>query len=208
MSNLVQVRAKPNTFCKIGIIGSKEVGKTTLANLLTGQLKSLGISSDLVPETAKLSPLKLNEKSDLNVTYWLLGSQIAAEALVHGIKQFAVCDRTVIDFVPFLLCSIKQQGETSTTYVAEEEISALKYIIRTYVIAHPYEVIIYVPIRPELWEVYGEPSDIEFQAAIDLELRLFLKELGVSYYELKSLDNMDKLQEVIDLLFKRGLLLK
>jgi GTPase SAR1 family protein len=90
---------------KVAFIGSKEVGKTTLASYLNGQLKSLGLSVDIVPEVARYCPLPLNEKTTIESAYWLLGAQISAEALVEKTRQFVICDRTVLDVFPFIKCS-------------------------------------------------------------------------------------------------------
>lgn len=195
-------KVKPGTPCKIGIIGSKEVGKTTLANLLNGRLKSLGASSDLVYESARNSPLPLNERTSIASTYWLLGTQIATEALMQATRQFTVCDRTVIDLIPFAAYIVNRQ-ENSCREEPFAELQKLKILVKHYLVARPYDFLFYIPIRKELWKVFGEPSDPYYQAEIDRELRIFLQELQVNYHKLKELHNQERLEEIMAILHSR-----
>jgi GTPase SAR1 family protein len=201
MKNFSGSKAEPKNPCKIGILGAKEVGKTSLANLLTGRLKSLGISADLVHETARRAPWKLNKKTSIEAAYWLLGSQIASESLVQATRQFTICDRTVLDTYPFLAFSF-QEGRISPN-PSHEELKLIKSVIRDYIKARPYDYLILVPIRQELWVYYSEPSDKELQVEIDKAFRNFLKELSLEYHELHTLNSIDRVEEVMKLLRER-----
>jgi GTPase SAR1 family protein len=190
------LRAQPETKSKIGIIGPKEVGKTTLANLLNGHLKSLGASCDLVHESARYSPLPLNKSSTVDTGYWLLGSQIAAETLVHATRQFTICDRTVLDVYPFAALAQLMAGTRQAAQV-DHDLRQLKILISEYVTARPCEFLFYIPIRRELWKTYSEPSDAPYQLALDKEFRNFLAELKLSFVELKAIDDYERLQEAM-----------
>ena len=195
---------EPTTPTKIGIIGPKEVGKTALANLINGHLKLLGVSSDLVHESARRCPLPLNEKTTIGAAYWLLGAQIAAEALVQETRQFTVCDRTVIDLYPFALYSAANSDSTAgKATAATRGLQPLRTLIQDYLTARPYEFLFYVPIRQELWNMYSPPDDPPFQALIDAEFRKFLGELQINFIELKSLDGHQRLEEIISALETR-----
>lgn len=195
---------RPDTPAKVGIIGSKEVGKTTLASLINGHLNSLGGNSDLVSEVARNCPFPLNERSTIGTAYWLLGAQITAEALVQETRQFAICDRTVLDLYPFTVCGAVQK-EGSNPYTRPgftRDIEALKAQILAYVTARPYDYLIYVPIRKEYQAIYSRPDNPEFQATIDKEFRRFLWDIQLSFVELRSVDSIDRLDEVMILLQK------
>jgi len=184
---------------KIGIIGPKSVGKTGLANLLTGHLKSLGVNCDLIQELARRCPLPLNKKTSIDSAYWLVGSQIAAEALSLATKSFTICDRTVIDPYPFVLYSLTRKEEViHKTSEDMQKLQALKVFICDYLVARPYQFLFYVPIRQELWQTYSVPDDIDFQSKIDEIFRNFLGEFKINFCELKSLSNYERLEEIIN----------
>ncbi len=189
---------------KIGIVGSKEVGKTALSNLLTGHLKSLGASSDLVHESARKCPLPLNEKTTLGTAFWLFGTQIAAEALVQETRQFTICDRTVLDLYPFALYSaVNTKIDAGNTAASIQQLEFLKTLIKHYIAARPYEFLFYIPIRQGLWSMHSPPDDPSYQAHIDIEFRRFLSELQIDFVEITNLDVYKRLEEVMSILKSR-----
>ncbi|MEK7090930.1 MAG: hypothetical protein AAB887_00300 [Patescibacteria group bacterium] len=196
-------KVKPNTACKIGIIGAKEVGKTGLANLLNGYLKIIGAHCDLVPETARNSPFLLNEGSGIGTLYWVLGTQIAAESLVQERRQFAICDRTVIDLIPFTICGLsRRHGVTKDKIRQDDKVTTVKKIIKSYLNARPYDLLFYVPINQKLWKLFSSPDDAPLQFEIDKELKIYLEELDLKYVELKKINSSDRLSEIMDSLRK------
>ena len=188
----------PSTKAKIGIIGPKEVGKTALANTLNGYLKSLGASSDLVHESARRSPLPLNEKTTIGTAYWSFGSQIMAEALVQETRQFTICDRTVIDIFPFYFFAV-----TNDTEIPTQNLENLKILIKDYLTFRPYDFLFYIPIREELWDVYSRPEDPTLQSQIDREFRNFINESNIQFTEIKALGLYERLKEIMNSLESR-----
>ena len=197
-SPVSQRAVTPEIPCKIGFMGSKAVGKTTVANLLNGHLKAIGAHSDMVYETARNCPFLLNEKTGIASSYWIVGEQIAAEALVEAKRQFTICDRTIIDVLSFAVCglvrmfSIKHEDAHKS-----DEINVLKQIIKIYLEARPYDFLFYVPVRQELWSSFFKPEDYDFQLEIDRELRVLLAELNVPYYELQQLTGNGRIEEIM-----------
>jgi GTPase SAR1 family protein len=185
------------TKVKVGIIGPKEVGKTALANLLNGHLKSRGVSSDLVHESARYSPLPLNKKTSFHSAYWLFGMQIASEALVSATRQFTICDRTVIDLFPFAQYSLTEgKWNDEQKLDNSHKLQSLKMLISDYITAQPYNFLFYVPIRQELRTTNSSLEEHYFQIAIDERLRKFLQELKIDYYELQTPSTYDRLSEI------------
>jgi hypothetical protein len=187
---------------KIGIIGPKRVGKTTLTNLLNAYLKSLGVSADLVHETARNCPLPLNERTTLGTAYWLFGAQVAAESLVQETRQFTICDRTVIDLYPFALCAAIERGENlSEESTALQEMRFLKTLVKDYLQARPYEFLFYLPVRSQLLKTHPPSDDPHFQELLQLEFRRFLEELKedlkIDVTELGSFDNDRRITDVV-----------
>ena len=193
-----QIILTPKIPTKIGIIGTINVGKTTLANLINGHLKSLGVDSDLVDEVSRYCPLPLKESTTIDSSYWLLGSQIAHEALYLATKSFIICDRTVIDLYPFALYSY-QRKQISNEQVLKnaQELQALKMLVSDYLKARPYDFLFYVPFYQEYGQSNLKTDDSGFQVAIDKIFRAFLLELQVNYYELKELNVHARLEEII-----------
>ena len=200
--NLQEPFVRPMISTKIGIAGPKRVGKTTLANLLNAHLKSLGVSADLVHETARNAPLPLNERTSLGTAYWLFGAQVAAEALVQETRQFTICDRTVIDLYPFALCAAIDRGEDlSDDSATLQEMRSLKTLIKDYLQARPYEFLFYIPLHLQLLTTYPPSEDPRFQELLQSEFWRFLEELKedlkIDVIELSSLNNDRRVADVV-----------
>jgi hypothetical protein len=215
----------PSTQIKIGIVGSKEVGKTILAHLLNSELKVVLSNklqddrwhSDLVYESARNCPLPLNEKTTIQSAYWLFGAQIASEAVVHARMNtlYIICDRTVIDAYPFAMHAIKNELEKSGRNAEESKertralLEPLKTLIKDYIIARPYHFLFYVPIRRDTQGRHKAPDDPVFQAAIDKELRAFLRELRddpklqIDLIELEAPEGKGRVEEIIRHIHRR-----
>jgi len=176
---------------KIGIIGTKQVGKTTLANLLTGQMKSRGYHCDLVPEVARKSPYPLNAETSIAAVYWLIGAQIAAEALVEHTRKLIICDRTIVDSLPFFAAS-NPFSKDWLTYPLD--------LVRVYLSARPYDYFFYLPIRPERFGDSTIKDDL--RTKVDIEFRMILGALGVDYLELQEIDDQARIGEVLSFIEK------
>lgn len=190
--------ASLRTPAKVGIIGPQNVGKTALANLLVGHLKTLGVSCDLVNEVSRRSPLPLHNQTTIESSYWLFGSQVAAEALVQAIRPVAICDRTVLDLYPFAQHALMAEMlEANIRQDNGQELSRLKQVITDYVSARPYQFLFYAPVHRELCGTSVASEDLAYQQAIDTLFRSFLHELRLETYELRTRTTYDRLNEVL-----------
>lgn len=183
---------------KIGIIGPQNVGKTALASLLVGHLKTLGVSCDLVAEISRSSPLPLHDQTSVESSYWLFGSQVAAEVTVQAVRDVAICDRTVLDLHPFaqhVLLADTLDADTRQHNI--QALSGLRQLITDYISARPYRFLFYVPVRRELWSTPQSPDALAYQHAIDRTFRAFLHELALQFHELRALTTYDRLHEVL-----------
>lgn len=193
----------PKHSIKVGILGSKKVGKTTLANLLNGHLKAMGQSSDLVSEVARICPLPINEHTNLSTAYWLLGAQISSEALVAASRDFVICDRTVLDLYPFTKYGLRKMGHGHITKAASYELGMIQSLIQSYLLSRPYQFLFYVPIDAS--HQVGNRQFTSFQRKIDFEFRAFLSELGINFYELDSSTSHQRLQQAITYMNNRNI---
>jgi GTPase SAR1 family protein len=172
---------------KIGIVGSKKVGKTTLANLLVGYLKSIGNDTDLVDEVAKRCPLPINKDTSIEASLWILGNQIASEMMMAD-KAIIVCDRTAIDVYPFAKLSNLNRAN---------ELEMLKKTVVSYITLKPYNVLFYV--LPQ--DGFGEDDSLSFenkyQQELDSEFRHLLRNLSLNVVEVQGNDSNVRLNEII-----------
>lgn len=91
---------------KIAVIGTHQVGKTLLCNMISTNLRKRGICHDLIDENVYDCPLPIGECQDNNSTYWLIASQIKAEMKAAAEdSNVIVCDRSVIDPLIYMLYS-------------------------------------------------------------------------------------------------------
>ncbi len=185
-----------NTKCKIGFVGAKEVGKTGLSCSLNGYLKSIGESADLVHEQVRNVPTLLNERTNHNTSYWTLHTQIAAEALVYERRKFIICDRTVIDVLVFARCT--WACEDSPGYSANKaHYEYLREAAISYLTIRPYDCLFYIPILKELWPIFGEPENPEFQRRVDNETMKILRELNVDFITMEETFTKGRVIEVM-----------
>lgn len=202
LKTMANKRIPPGTPCKIGIIGPHNVGKTTLANLLNGHLKARGAHADLVPEAARNCPLPLKNQTSIESAYWLFGAQVAAESLVYATRQFAVCDRTVIDMYPFAVHTAQTLLPGSEQTEALAALEALSALIQAYLAGRPYQFLFYVPIGETAWIQDGKVDDHALQQAVDAEFRTFLQELAIPFHVLEGTDGQARVQEMVSLILK------
>ena len=175
---------------KIGIIGTKSVGKTTIANLLVGYLSSIGIDVHFIEEVAKKCPLPLNEDTTLETCLWILGNQISNESMIAEDKVI-VCDRTVIDIYPFARLAKS---------IHREELTQLKKLIMSYISLRPYNVLFYISPSDDYFSAEIYLAERNFQMEIDREFRNLLKTLSLKVVEINQKDSAEGLKEIVNYL--------
>ena len=61
----------------------------------------------MVREVAQDCPLPINKDTTIESGYWLFGTPIAREAISECDSPIVICDRTVLDVIPFVRLSLK-----------------------------------------------------------------------------------------------------
>ena len=94
---------------KIGITGSNNTGKTTLALGLTFELKKRGCKANFIYESARACPIGTKEKGTVESQLWILGKTMQLETLLEKKNQIVICDRTAVDIYGFGKFHYKKQ---------------------------------------------------------------------------------------------------
>ena len=166
---------------KIGLIGTHGTGKTTLAALVSGELKKAGIEAKFIGEVAteaKEKGLAINEKTTIQAQMWILYTQFAAE-LVLGTErhdrpnyQVLICDRG-----PDNYCYLEHN-------VGRDE-DALQMILN-HARNFPYDRLYLLPITESGIRGGAGTRSVNpgFQKDMDNKIRSFLAEQSFDYIEL------------------------
>jgi nicotinamide riboside kinase len=96
---------------KLALIGTRGVGKTTLAYEICSLLKKGDHNVELVTEVARRSPLPVNEATTLEGQLWILHAQIAAEIEAAARAPHVICDRSALDNYCYLVNKFGRQPQ-------------------------------------------------------------------------------------------------
>lgn len=131
---------------KIGITGSNNTGKSTLASTLHASLKERGIRAVIVEESVRESPLGSKERTTVEATAWIMLRQIQREIVAEHYDDFVIGDRTTIDSYAYALWSFKElEGESIKK---RSLLDWLAKVARDW--AKTYSCILYLPVLPNL----------------------------------------------------------
>jgi thymidylate kinase len=169
---------------KIGLIGTHGTGKTSLAAIVSGELKRRGIEAKFISEIATLAKekgLPINEGTTIAAQMWILHTQFAAE-LELGTERYdrpnyqvLLCDRG-----PDNYCYLENSlGKTNhTDYALSMTLNHLEIA--------PYNRLYLLPIiNSTLQPGSGTRSlNSKFQADMDQKIRQFLSFHEIDFTEL------------------------
>ncbi|MBT4445716.1 AAA family ATPase [archaeon] len=166
---------------KIGLIGTHGTGKTTLAALVSGELKKAGIEAKFIGEVAteaKEKGLAINEKTTIQAQMWILYTQFAAE-LVLGTErhdrpnyQVLICDRGPDNYC-YLENSLGKNQHALNTTLGHLEIA-------------PYDKLYLLPIINQGLESGSGTRSLsaQFRDDMDKKVRGFLDTYNINFTEL------------------------
>ncbi len=180
---------------KIGLVGTHEVGKTTLAYALTAALKEQGYKVDVLHESAEMSRYVGFEHFVPSIFRhrWIVANQMAGESRKAMYRDHVICDRTVLDEIAYA----RVESRIRPDQLPGEEVAQLETEVELYVTHAPYDLLVYVPIREEFCSSILRGHDEEFRRSVDVELRAFLAEIDCPVHELEGLDVRARVDEVL-----------
>ncbi|MHA1266211.1 MAG: AAA family ATPase [Candidatus Helarchaeota archaeon] len=185
---------------KIGLMGSHDVGKTTLGFTICSKLKTRHYHVEYVAEVARHIPatLKVNEGTNFWAQYWILNEQINSEilAILRGANMI-VTDRTVVDNYAYAYrASRPHVKQISKTDLKVMEVKC-KHWVRT------YDFLFYATIPDKKMEDDGfRAIDKEFQLEIDECLRKIIEDWNLKVVTLEG-NNDERLEIMLTTLFKQ-----
>jgi len=142
--------------------------------------------------------LPLHSQTSAESSYWLFGSQVAAEALAQAVRDVTICDRTVLDLYPFAQHAlISDMPNAQARQQNAHKLAGLRQLITDYIDANPYQFLFYVPAHHEFLSTPLSPEGVAYQNEIDTKFRAFLDELSVRVRELRTLSTYDRLNEAL-----------
>ena len=179
---------------KIGLIGTHEVGKTTLGHILTGYLKAMDYKTNLVHEAARLSPFGLLGETTMKTEMWIANQQINNELTTAEFSDIIICDRTSLD----LLSYAKYVVEKSPTKENKEAYELLDKIVDANL--KSYDLFVYFPITEKLVSKRSKKHDDTFKNQIDANLVKIIKQKKLNnVHELESESIHGRVEEIIDI---------
>lgn len=139
---------------KIALIGTHGIGKTTTAYGIAYQFKKSRKTVTLLGETARQSPLPINQKGNVNSQMWVLGLQLIQESTINPKVDYAICDRSILDIYVY------------TYYLNPDFAESLLPFIVKYL--KSYDFIFYLPVRHDYFQSdYLRSSIKKYQMDID-----------------------------------------
>lgn len=179
---------------KIGLIGTHEVGKTTLGHLITGYLKAMDYSANLVHEAARLSPFGLLEETTMETEKWIVNQQINHELTTARFSDILVCDRTSLDTLAYA----KYVMEKDPSEENKEDFELISKIVDSNL--KSYDVFIYFPITEKIINKRDKKHNEEFKKQIDNYLKEIIKEKKIdNVHELESISIKGRVEEILAL---------
>src|SRR3989344_6379432 len=176
---------------KISLSSTQGTGKTTLATLVSGELKKRDVEACALAEMSTLAQekgLPINEQTTREAQLWILHTQFATE-LAHQARtappkyEVVVCDRGVDNY-----CYLKRRfGEDE--YALQMTLGHLRHF--------PYDQIYVLPIvNDTLGRGEGVRStDRIFQQEMDTAIRAFFDNQRIPYRALQQPAAEDRFRE-------------
>jgi hypothetical protein len=162
---------------KIGVLGTHDTGKTTLAFSLCSKLKSKHLFVGFVEESVRECPFPVNQMTNFLSQYWILNRQINYEIEKHERYNVIVTDRTTIDNFAYAFRAAKN-GK-----ISPEELEILRVKAEHW--ARTYNFLFYARIPKKKLEDDGfRDTTKQFQLEIDQIIRELIKDWKLDVTEL------------------------
>jgi nicotinamide riboside kinase len=171
---------------RVAFVGAHGTGKTTLVEALGELLDSLGIKSSITPEVPRIicesagdaTYFRRGNNSLSKQILLLVGQPIYEVAAAAGGASVLLCDRSILDHWAYTRHLFMKELED------EDALPPLNNLIAKH--CQSYNFIFYVPIEFAPLDDGTREGDLDFQMAIDEEIRGLLKLYELTYHTING----------------------
>lgn len=123
-----------NNIKKLAWVGAQGSAKTTTVNRIYTMLEKLGFLTYKIPETARMCPFPINEKTTILAQLWMINRQLSEELIAYKYldsilnspydepkPRFILCDRSIYDPVIYSRSAVKHGNMTKEEMMMVEE---------------------------------------------------------------------------------------
>lgn len=162
---------------KIGITGSNNTGKTTLAYKLATLFRVNSRRAEIAHESVRCCPLGTKSQASIESQIWIIGNQIKMEEELCASEDIVICDKTVVDTYCYGLWAFKK----NSSHYNKKKLEVLQGLTQSWI--KTYDLIFYLPISDKIpyktWH-----NGVDHREALDNLIIKFLEKNQVNYHGL------------------------
>lgn len=175
---------------KIGITGSNNTGKTTLAYKLTTALMEQGHKADCAHESVRYCPIGTKGKTLVESQIWIFAEQMQIDEVIGTHKDIIVCDKTAIDTLAYGIWAFEQNPSDKQ----RNRLVALEYMASKY--AETYDKLFLLPVLKNI-HYHKWVEGVDHRKRIDELVRKVLKDFKLEYTEIKNKSQTGRVKEIL-----------
>lgn len=186
---------------KVGITGTNNTGKSTLANAMHVALKERGVRADVAHESVRECPLGTKGLTSVESAAWILLRQMQIEIVGLYHDDVLLADKTALDTLAYGEWCVTQEGGKN-----RDGQHLIEWLSRTALEwSLSYDCLLYLPVgegtAPPAWH-----QGVDHQAAIDRLILQYLQELPVPQVSVGCGDLQERLGVALDFLSRNAML--
>lgn len=183
---------------KIGITGTHNVGKTSLAHSLVGTLKEMGVHAVVNSEQVRNCPLPTGteQSNSVDAQTWILGKQFIEEIELESKYPVVVCDRTVLCNYAYFLWNLQK----SKGLEASPKAKIIHNLVDNWI--STYDFIFKLPIsrQTKLANDGFRSMAKDWQSEIDELIDKIIAEKNIKVYTIPMDTNERRVKKVLEII--------
>jgi len=161
---------------KIGITGSNNTGKSTLASALHVRLKTRNLAVEVAQESTRECPLGIKEQTTVESTIWIFARQAQIEVNAQEHDEIVIADKTAIDTLAYgkwTFNNLDNPTENNQRLLTWLENSACEW-------AKTFDYLFYLPISDDIPFNFWQEG-VDHRSDIDELIREILHEENLPF---------------------------